>query len=64
MGGRGEMWSIFYLILFEKNFLGLGALACLLDLSAVSMLWQWMWGAFVDFGVSANRSSFGDFVGN
>ena len=32
MGARGGMWSIFYLILCEKNFLGLGALACLLDL--------------------------------
>ena len=33
MGVCGEMCrSIFYLILCEKNFLGLGAPACLLDL--------------------------------
>ena len=32
VGTHRRMWSIFYLILCEKNFLGLGAPACLLDL--------------------------------
>ena len=70
------MWSIFQLILCEKNFLELGAPACLLDWgSVVSMLWWWMggllsqcfgggWGAFVDFGVFSVGSSYKDFKGN
>ena len=51
VGARGGMWSIFYLILCEKNFLGLGAPACLLDMGVchfdalvVDV------GAFVDLG--------------
>ena len=60
----GGVWSIFQLILCEKNFLELGDPACLLDWgSAVSMLWRWM-GAFVDLGVSAVGSSFKVFKGN
>ena len=46
--GRGVVDLL--LILCEKNFLELGAPACLLDRgSAVSMLWRWM-GAFFGFG--------------
>ena len=46
----GGVWSIFQLILCEKNFLELGDPACLLDWgSAVSMLWRWM-GGLCGFG--------------
>ena len=62
------MWSIFHLILYEKNFLESGAPVCLLDLEVCQFVALAVdvggRGAFVDLGAFAVGSSFGDFMGN
>ena len=66
MGACGGMWLIFYLILYEKSFLGSGDPACLLDLGVchLNALVVDVGEAFCGFGGVLHRILLWGFVGN